>query len=627
LKGIILDLNDISDSREVMESKESPKIRWFIYILCTFVVAAILAMCFFTIDQYTNITGELKTNESASSILATNSCKLKQICVSEGQEVKEGDVLFVLDSDYAAKQKDIIQSKLASSKADLSNTQLLMQSIKDDKNLFKNDASDSKYFYRFEQYKNGKLLSAKEVDNTILNNSLSQEEKQNKITSINNSIAEKNSRISEYNSLISCIRTDSEFSGKDSVVVSEYNDYKTNYEKAKLICDQSRNSYDNIAQKLSAQVDSSVSSVQVEFKKQTADNLYQTAKDYKNSYLSDIRSQIVLLENQLINDGSNEQLQTALSEYKDLKAAIEQDSTFTSSNADLNFEYEQFTSAYNSMINDYSTAITEYTSLYNEYLSNAGSEVSSYDVSTAESSYQSAAMDLATIKNTYISKIEITINSIENELASLEESKKSLELSLKGAMNTDNYEKLSSDKLKNEAIVTISSEIDALNDNIASLESQLVELDSNINNSEIRASVDGTVTLINDVNCGDMVQAGNSLCSIIPKSTGFKVMLYIPESDISKISVGQKTDYAFDALPYSEYGKLSGEITSISADAVSNDSGIKYYVAQASLSDTSLTNKKGETHELKNGMIVRAKSINGTKKAISWLLEKLNFVE
>lgn len=33
MKGIVIDLKDITDSREVMESKESPGIRWFIYIL------------------------------------------------------------------------------------------------------------------------------------------------------------------------------------------------------------------------------------------------------------------------------------------------------------------------------------------------------------------------------------------------------------------------------------------------------------------------------------------------------------------------------------------------------------------------------------------------------------------
>ena len=45
MKGIVIDLKDISDSREMMESEESPKIRWFIYILLAAVVAAVIFAC------------------------------------------------------------------------------------------------------------------------------------------------------------------------------------------------------------------------------------------------------------------------------------------------------------------------------------------------------------------------------------------------------------------------------------------------------------------------------------------------------------------------------------------------------------------------------------------------------
>ena len=51
MKGIVIDLKDISDSREMMESEESPKIRWFIYILLTAVVAAVIFSYIFRIDE------------------------------------------------------------------------------------------------------------------------------------------------------------------------------------------------------------------------------------------------------------------------------------------------------------------------------------------------------------------------------------------------------------------------------------------------------------------------------------------------------------------------------------------------------------------------------------------------
>lgn len=203
-----------------------------------------------------------------------------------------------------------------------------------------------------------------------------------------------------------------------------------------------------------------------------------------------------------------------------------------------------------------------------------------------------------------------------------------MELSLKNVDDLEEYEKLSSDKLKNEAIITINSEIDSINNNITSIESQLMEIEETIKSNEIKATVDGTVTLINEANTGDIIQAGSSLCSIIPSGSELKVTLYIPESDIAKVEVGQKTEYIIDAIPYNEYGKLTGEILSISADTVASEaSGTKFYIAQASLSANLLTNKEGNVKEVRTGMLLEAKSISGSKKIFTWLLEKINFID
>ena len=54
---------------------------------------------------------------------------------------------------------------------------------------------------------------------------------------------------------------------------------------------------------------------------------------------------------------------------------------------------------------------------------------------------------------------------------------------------------------------------------------------------------------------------------------------------------------------------------------------MKYYIAQATLSENTLTNKDGNVREIRTGMLLEAKSISGSKKIITWLLEKLNFVD
>ena len=630
MKGIVIDLKDISDSREMMESEESPKIRWFIYILLAAVVAAVIFACIFKIDEFSRVNGEIKTQEAASSVISLNNCKLKQILVTEGQSVKAGDVLFLLDSEYAESQKKILEDRLDTYNFDLANTELLKKSIEENKNLFKNNSDDSKFYYRYEQYKNGTLLTAQEIDNTALTDGLSKEDKENSLASANSSLADKKNQLSEYNSLISCIRNDTAYSGKNGDISAIYNEYDISYQKAYLLSEQYRISYESIQNAFDNQLSAeSISPSQVENAKIAADNAYSTLNEKKNFYIFDIRSKIVVLENQLSGDSENAELQNTLNEYYGLKNAIEQGTDFSSTDSAIQASYDEHIAKFNALAEDYANKTAEYQRLYSDYtLQSSTVPITDTDVSKAKNAYDTAVIDMESLKSNYISQVQAKITALEDEIKTLENNKKSLEVSLKNVKDLDAYEKLSADKLKNEAVVTVNSEIDALKDNITSLKSQLAEVDETVKNAEIKASVNGTVTLISELSTGDIVQAGSSLCSIIPGGDDLKVTLYIPESEIAKVKVGQKTEYIIDAIPYNEYGKLTGEILSISADSVASEaSGTKFYIAQASLSANSLSNKEGSVREVRTGMLLEAKSISGSKRVITWLLEKLNFID
>lgn len=630
MKGIVLDIKDITDSREVMESKEPPKIRWFIYILLIVIAVAIVFACFFEIDEYTKVNGEIKTLDASSSVISSSNCKLKEICVSEGQTVKEGDVLFILDADYAKEQKKILESKLSGYQSDLSNTELLKECIEKNENLFKNNEADSKYFYRYEQYKNEVLLSAQEIGKSQLSSNLTNEEKQNNLDVAKRSIADKKNELTEYQLLLECVENDCEYTGNNNVVSASYAEYDTSYRKSALLRDQYQSTYETIEAQYNEQaVQEKITSPQVETAKQESDSAYSALMSYQSSYLADIRSQIILIENQLISDSDNSEFQTALNDYNELKKAVEQGYDFNTNDINLQTSYNQYINGYTALNEEYNNKLTEYRNLYNRYIQQSGETmITQSNVDEAKSAYESAKLDVENLKNTFVSQLQSKIEGLTDEIKTLENNQKSLELSLKGIDDLDEYKKLTTEKMKNEAVIALNSEIDSLNENITSAESQLIEIRETIKNSEIRASFDGTVTLVNELNPGDIIQAGNQLCSVIPFGSDLKVMLYIPENEISKIEVGQNTEYIFDAIPYNEYGKITGKITSISADSIVNESaGTKFYIAQADLSALSLKNSDGNIREIKNGMMVEAKTISGSKKAIIWLLEKINFIE
>lgn len=193
MKGIVIDLKDITDSREVMESKESPGIRWFIYILMATIIVAVALACTFEVDEYTKVTGEIKTIDAASSVISSSTSKLKEINVSEGKYVKNGEVLYVLDVDYAKERKNILNSQFEETRAELSNTELLKQSIEENINLFQNNSEDSKFYYRYEQYQNGILLTSQEIERSQQNNNLSIEEKQSSLKATEENLENKKS--------------------------------------------------------------------------------------------------------------------------------------------------------------------------------------------------------------------------------------------------------------------------------------------------------------------------------------------------------------------------------------------------------------------------------------------------
>lgn len=630
MKGIVIELKDITDSREMMESKESPKIRWFIYILLAAIVSGIIIACIFKVDVYSRVSGEIKTQDAASSVISANSCKLKKILVSEGQNVKAGDVLFMLDAEYAESQKNLLEDKLNGYKSDLSNTELLKRSIEKNENLFKNNADDSKFYYRFEQYRNGTLLTAHEIENSMLSSSLSKEDNQNNLASVLSSIADRKSQLADYEALLSAIRNKRGFSGNSGAANASYDEYNASYEKAYLLAEQYRITLESLVDVYNNQSGGEqITAMQVDSAKREADSIYSSLSSLKSSYVSDIRSQILLLENQLLTDRENADLQQSLADYKELKNAVEQDRSFTSQDSGIQGGYDQYITQYKAMCDEYTNKMNEYQMLYEKFSLQSGTaEITDADIAKAQSAYDSAVIDMEALKTAYISQIQTKITALNEEIKTLEKNQKSLEVALKNVNDLDKYQKLSADKLKNEAVITVNAEIDALNDNIISLKSQLAEIDETIKNSEIKASVDGTVTLINELSTGDIVQAGSSLCSIIPDSDVLKATLYIPESEIAKVAVGQKTEYIIDAVPYSEFGKLTGEITSISADAVTNNNtGAKFYIAYASISSNSLTNKEGDVREIRTGMLLEAKSISGSKRVITWMLEQLNFIE
>lgn len=620
MKGIIMDLNDISDSRELMETREAPGIRWFIMIVLLIFLSGIGFACFSDMDEYVRVRGEVKTANAQGDVTSASSCRINSVNVSEGQKVSAGETLFVLDSDYARKQKKIIEDQLLSYESDLENTKLLKKSVEENKNLFTNKGEESKFYYRYEQYNNGILLSSNELENKKNDKNQSMEEKKNRQKTNKDNILKKNELLLAYKDLLNAVQNDYTYNGSNAEALATYNEYATSCEKAAVTAEQCRIAYEDKLARLGS--GGEISEIQVDEAKREADKAQSRMESCRNSYLDDIRTQILLL-----SASSDDDDKAKLEAYQELRSAIEQNSEPDTDVTETTDIYRKYSDEINELNSQYEKKQQEYDSILSSYTSQR-SRVSQSEVDSAELAWKNAELDAENIKNSFVSKIQSRISSLEEEISSLKNTEKDLEMSLQSNEDIKEYERISGEQLKTEAIISLDSEIDALKKNIASAETQLTELDDTIGNSEIKANVSGTVTLVNELNEGDIVQAGENLCTIVPDSDGLKVMLYIPESEVTKLEVGQSAEYTFDALSYSEKGKVTGTIQSISADSVTDSTtGAKYYIAQADITETDQNGEQKNTAIVKNGMQLNGKVVNGSKKTIVWFLEKIHLKE
>lgn len=181
------------------------------------------------------------------------------------------------------------------------------------------------------------------------------------------------------------------------------------------------------------------------------------------------------------------------------------------------------------------------------------------------------------------------------------------------------------EKFRLDRLVHIEASIEEKEAAVQLLRSQIDQLQLSIDKQSIHAPISGMVHMMKELNMGDIVQPGESLLSVIPVNESmYKISIAVPNHEIGQIALGQEVDMNFHAFPKQSFGSLVGTVQSISTDSIVQQDGRSYYTVEASISNTPLVNRKGESGEIRVGMTAEAYVITDSKKIIHFLLEKIN---
>jgi HlyD family secretion protein len=90
MKGIIQDINELSDSRELLESKPHKFVLLFLYIFMSLLVAALVWTYFGEKDVVVKANGNVRPNEGISFIRNKVLGKVERVNYKNGQFIKKG---------------------------------------------------------------------------------------------------------------------------------------------------------------------------------------------------------------------------------------------------------------------------------------------------------------------------------------------------------------------------------------------------------------------------------------------------------------------------------------------------------------------------------------------------------
>lgn len=136
MKMKISNLNDLTDSREILESRPHPFVPLFISIIVALIIVALVWSYFGKLDVVAKANGIVRPNEKIHTIQIPISGKIEEVHIKEGQRVEIGDTLFSIEQAEVLKELENRNDELKEIENELNLLTTYKESIQAKENLF-----------------------------------------------------------------------------------------------------------------------------------------------------------------------------------------------------------------------------------------------------------------------------------------------------------------------------------------------------------------------------------------------------------------------------------------------------------------------------------------------------------
>ena len=159
---------------------------------------------------------------------------------------------------------------------------------------------------------------------------------------------------------------------------------------------------------------------------------------------------------------------------------------------------------------------------------------------------------------------------------------------------------------------------------MAELKARIPALENRVERTSIKSPVDGVVNRIAYTTVDAYVSTGAVLLELVPSGSDIIVETQIDPKDIADIVPGQRVKISLTAYDPSKFGRIDGNVTSVSADALTNEqTGGEYYLVNVSM-EGKLYEDNGEEVVILPGMIASIDVLSGKRTILEYFWQPIS---
>lgn len=577
MKPIIVDMNDMSDSTEMYDSKPNSVMVGFVYMVLAMVVVALTWTYLFKVDIVVKGTGTIASSEAVATVTNQVAGNIVSRNIEDGQKVNAGDILYIVSHDEQDLQLDNLVQQLGESEE----RETMLKAYEawlENGDEFSDELIDNIYFSEISSRKQLVELGQESTRQAYVGELTTYSAKMDANAEMITYYADS---VNKSNQLITSIRNRSNsFSSEETYYWNMVENYLVQYQ-------QIINQYNVQTNELQKKSDASAKMI----------SELETEKKV-------LQEQLTLLQEQVVQEQVIEINDVETVSGGDLPIDSPEEDVMPDENLLLQQELQQ-------KIQNIEMELSAQKAIKE----NADNSISQYN----------AEMNIAL--NAYEKE---SIAAIEGNILSYEQNKTTYESAQEEYISEQNTLKEQGIEVELENMLTqekhsVAEELESCRQTQAQLLTQIETKEQNIADAVVRASVDGTINFSTELVEGDYIGMGVQALSIIPDTEegSYIVRSYVENKDIAKIHEGMDVTYEIAAYPSREYGTMKGKVTFVSADLKVNNNGSAYYMVETSINEDELFNNLGEKTELKVGMMCETKIVIEEKRVLEILIDKI----